>query len=110
SGGYVCVSLSSSMIARQVFRGEADVHAALADGRGDHLRRPGADVAGGEDAGPTRLEQEGLPAELLPGVAILWAARQLRTRQDEAVLVDGDLAREPCGARFGSDQHDHGTP
>src|SRR5262249_32900841 len=62
-----------------------------------------------EDAGPTRLEQERLPAELLPGVAILWAARQLRTRQNEAILVDGDLAGEPRGARFGSDQHDHGT-
>jgi hypothetical protein len=40
--------------------GEANGHATFADGGGDHLRRPRADIARGEDAGPARLEQEGL--------------------------------------------------
>src|SRR5262249_58225689 len=37
------------------------------------------------------------------------ALRQLGTRENEAILVEGDLGSEPPGTRFRSDQHDHGT-
>src|SRR5215475_5661887 len=100
-------ALSASRRAREVLRDEPDGHAAVADGGGDHLRRPRADIARGEDAGPARLEQEGLSAELLPGFAIVRAARQLGTRENEAVIVEGYFAGEPRGARFRSDEDDH---
>src|SRR5215831_543621 len=71
-------ALSASRRAREVLRDEPDGHAAVADGGGDHLRRPRADIARGEDAGPARLEQEWLSAELLPGFAIVRERRMGR--------------------------------
>ena len=46
---------------------ELDGHRPLADPGGDPLDRPAADVAGREDAGHVRLEQERLPGEGPPG-------------------------------------------
>ncbi len=75
---------------------------------GDRLddgRRAGADVAGAEDAGPARLERDGvgLQAVLLGGLGPLVAGadpRQvgpLADRQQDAVALDGELrARRPA--------------
>ena len=46
---------------------ECDRHAALADGSGDPLDRPRADVTAGKDAGNARLEQVWIALKL-PGV------------------------------------------
>src|SRR5262245_49325495 len=98
-------ALSASKSAREVLRGETDRHAAFADRGGDHLRRPGANVASCKDTGATGLEQERFPAELFPRFAIVLVAGQLGTHEDEAVLVEGDLAREPPSACFGADEY-----
>jgi hypothetical protein len=50
----------------EVLGGEADGHAAFADGGRDHLGRAGADV--GEDSRPARLEQARVAVEVAPRV------------------------------------------
>src|SRR5919109_3437937 len=59
-------------------------HRALAHRGCAPLRRAGADVARGEDAGDARLEQV--------------VGMRIRAREDEAVFVAGDGVAEPFGA------------
>ena len=72
---------------------EADGHGALADRAGDALHRVVAHVAGGEEAGQARLEQERLRD---PGSSRATAST-CGTGEDEAALVAGDDAVEPGG-------------
>ena len=92
-----------------MFCDEADRHAAFAHSRRDHLGRPGADISHREDTRPTCFDQERASAQLLPPIAIARAGRERRTGEHESLLVEGYLATEPLGARFGPDEHDHGA-
>src|SRR3954453_534946 len=78
---------------------EGDGHAALADRGGDALDRGGADVAAGEDARDARLEQMRVPLER-PATR----RAQVRAGEDEALLVQRDVLREPAGLRVGADE------
>ena len=74
---------------------EADHRRALADRGRAALDRPGADVAGGVDAGDAGLEQA-LGARLGAG-------------QHEPLVVAGDDVAEPVGARDGAEEAGTGT-
>src|SRR6185295_16188743 len=78
-----------------------DRRAALTDGCRDALDRSGADITHREDPGSAGFEGErlaiGRPLSRLRGIG---------SRQDEAVLVERYLRREPVGSRLGADENE----
>src|SRR6185437_13978606 len=88
---------------REVLVDHADGHRALADGGGDALDRAGAAVAYGEDAGEAGLEGEGGAADRAGGAAEVGDL-EVDAGEEEAVVVLGQGAVEPLGARVGADE------
>src|SRR5262249_45979630 len=98
---------SSSHGSSEVFGGEADGHSAIAGRRSDHLGGSGADIADREHAGPAGLHEERLSPDAPPGLALADGCAEPGSREDEAILGELDLTREPLRSRLGPDQHDH---
>lgn len=77
---------------------EGDGHAALADGGRDALDRAEADVAAGEDARNTRLQQVRVAVELCPGWGVPYG--QLLGLDDTlpTLAADPDTIRDAIKA------------
>src|SRR5882757_7335083 len=91
------------MLEGEVLVDDADGHRALADGGGDALDRAGAAVADGEDAGEAGLQGEGGAADRAGGAAEVGDL-EVDPGEEEAVVVLGEGAVEPLGARVGADE------
>ena len=85
---------------------EAGRQGPVAHGAGDPVGRPRADVAGGEDAGPHRLQQVGRAVGQRPGEAAVAGGRP-RAAQQVARRVDPQHAGDRLRARLGADHHEH---
>src|SRR4051812_9560398 len=92
----------------EVFEDEPDGHRSLADRRGHPLDRSAADVTGGEDAGPARLEEVGRAGEV-PTLGRGRGQDGRGTGEDETVVVERELIAEPPHVGLGADEDEHGA-
>src|ERR1017187_238024 len=90
----------------QVLVHELDGDGAFAYGGGAAFDRVEADVAGDEDAGDAGFQQVGLAFQL-PGAG--RARLQVRSGEDKAFLVEGDLPGQPVGFGGSADEDEEGV-
>src|SRR5438270_12751199 len=87
----------------EAFVHQTDRHGTFARSRGQAPDRAAAHVAGGEDPGAAGLEEERRAAIAFRGGC------GSRSGQDEAMVVEGDLAVQPAGSGLGADEDEEGA-
>src|SRR5690606_13306257 len=88
---------------REMTMYEVDGHRSLADCRGHAFDGGMPDVAGGEDSGDVRLEQERRP--LQRPLLQVNLRNEIRARQNEAICITSHRVLQPLGSGRGTDEH-----